>query len=312
MTKYQLEDQITLITGGSQGLGKQFARKYLKETVRTKIIIVSRSPNKLHDAIKDIGGTPKELRKGGTLDLENDRIWYLPCDLSVPEAVNELFETLFECKLIPTQVLACAGGATPKLISDCTGRELEIGVKNNYLTALYVSHKVSQLLPRCHLILFSSEAAFFPFIGYGQYAPLKVAIKSLAFILRQELPNTRVSCIYPGNFLSEGFAHEQLTKPAITRDIEGSSTPITCEECCDRIVWWLRRGYDDITSDFIGWILMSLDMGLNKHNNNSFLWILQLVLGVIGNLFIVPIYMVLLSWDIKKWHKKQSTKRNKN
>ncbi|CAR29948.1 hypothetical protein ZYGR_0AD06390 [Zygosaccharomyces rouxii] len=309
--KYELEDQVVLITGGSQGLGKQFAQKYLNETVRSKIIVVSRSANKLQDAIRDIGGYPKKLQKPRTLDEQNDRIWYAPCDLSVPDAVNELFETLFECKLIPTQVLACAGGATPKLIADCTGRELEVGVQNNYLTALYVSQKVSQLLPRCHLVLFSSEAAFFPFIGYGQYAPMKVAIKSLAFILRQELPDARVSCIYPGNFLSEGYAVEETTKPSITKEIEGSSAAITCAECCNRIVWWLEKGYDDVTSDFIGWILMSLDMGLNKHNNNSFLWILQLIIGVIGNLFIVPIYMVFLSWDIKKWHKKQQTKRGK-
>lgn len=310
--KYELEDQIVLITGGSQGLGKQFAHKYLNETTRSKIVVVSRSANKLQDAIKDIGGEPRRLQKTNLLDNHNDRIWYTACDLSVPTAVNELFETLFECKLLPTQILACAGGAAPKLIADSTGRELEIGVQNNYLTALYISHKVAQLLPHCHLILFSSEAAFFPFIGYSQYTPMKVAVKSLAFILRQELPEARVSCIYPGNFLSEGYAIEETTKPSITKEIEGSSEAITSAECCNKIVWWLEKGYDDITSDFIGWILMSLDMGLNKNNNNSFLWIAQLIIGVIGNLLIVPIYMVFLSWDIKKWHKKQQTKRSKN
>lgn len=308
--KYGLENQVVLITGGSQGLGKQFAHKYLTESTNSKVVVVSRSAQKLQDAIKDIGAQPKRLHRDTTVGDE-ERIWYVPCDLSDPDAVAELFEILFEAKMVPTQVLACAGGATPKLFADLTGRELEIGVHSNYLTALYVSHKVAQLLPRCHLVLFSSAAAFFPFIGYGQYAPMKVAVKSLASILRQELPEARISCIYPGNFLSEGYAIEETTKPSITKEIEGSSKAITCSECCNRIVWWLEKGYDDIPSDFIGWLLMSMDMGLNKHNNNSFLWIVQLILGTVANLLIVPVYMIICSWDIKKWHKKQQVRREK-
>lgn len=305
--KYTLEDQVVLISGGSQGLGKQFALKYYQETINSKIIIVSRNDQRLASTIEEITAGKQEpkqltLTKSWT---DEDRIGYIPCDLSDHRLVAQLFDILAANDLKLTQILACAGGSTPKLFKDLTDEELEAGVKMNYLTTLYLSHKAAQLFPRCHLILFSSETAFYPFIGYAQYAPLKGSVKSLTSILRQELPDMRITCVYPGNFDSEGYAVEATTKPSITKEIDGASDVITCEECCNRIVRWLRRGYDDIIVDFIGWILMSTDMGLNKHHNRSFLWILQLLIGTLANLIIVPIYMAISYRDIKKWHKKQ-------
>ncbi|KAI8386029.1 short chain dehydrogenase [Nakaseomyces glabratus] len=356
-----LEDQVVLIAGGSQGLGKQFGQKYWDESRHSKIILVSRSDVKLRNAITDItggrqepvelvmpevsasepsasgssainlskssnhAGFESELRSNSnrsssslkestnvvthlTTNAADSRIVYIACDLSDPDAVERMFVTLQHNNLLPTQVLACAGGSIPKLFTDLTAKELEMGVKMNYMTTLFVIHKAAQMLPQAHLILFSSSTAFFPFIGYSQYAPAKVSLKALTSILRHELPNTRISCVYPGNFYSEGYVLEEMSKPDITKSIEGSSYPISCEECCDKIVWWLNRGYDDVTTDSIGWFLMSLDMGLNKHNNNSAYWFVQWLIGVIANLLVVPFYMVLCSYQINKWHKQNKNK----
>lgn len=306
--EYKLEDQVVLITGGSQGLGKQFAAKYYHESSRSRIIIVSRSVGKLRQAIEEVTEGevgPCPLTKTDVWSGQ-DRIAYVACDLSDRKAVTQLFEILQANDIAPTQFLACAGGSKPKLFKDLTDEELEAGVKMNYLSALFLCHKVAQQFPFSHLVLFSSETAFFPFIGYAQYSPLKGSIKALVGILRQELSHTRISCVYPGNFESEGYALEELEKPAITKQIEGPSAPISCEECCNRIVRRLSQGYDDITVDFIGWVLMSTDMGLNKHDNYSFLWFLQLILGTLANLIVVPIYMLICASDIKKWHQKQN------
>lgn len=305
--KFPVEHQTLLVTGGSQGLGKQFARKYFAEGTANTVIVVSRSAAKLAAAVKDITGQDaQEL----TVDLEFDskerNMFYIPCDLSDYHATERMYELLLERNLSPTQVMLCAGGSTPKLFKDLTGDELVTGVQVNYMTCLNLAHVLTRKhssLP--HVIFFSSETAFFPFIGYSQYAPMKQSIKALVMILRQEFPESRISCVYPGNFESEGFEVETLTKPEITKSIEGASTPISCDECCNKIVYWLDKGYDDITTDFIGWVLMSTDMGLNKHNNNSFLWILQLLLGCIANLIVVPIYMAMCHWEIKGWLKKQ-------
>ena len=70
-------------------------------------------------------------------------------------------------------------------------------------------------------------------------------------------------------------------------------------------------GYDDITTDFIGWVLMSLDMGLNKSDNKSFLWILQIALGAFANLVLVPLYMVVCRFQIRRGARNEQRKQRK-
>ncbi|EDO17215.1 hypothetical protein Kpol_1035p28 [Vanderwaltozyma polyspora DSM 70294] len=320
---YSLVDQVVLITGGSQGLGKQFAKKYYEEGRNCKIIIVSRSEQKLLKAISDITyyplpdidnnqfllSVPKDSISTREINESGNELYYFPSDLGSYKGVANLFSILAEKSLLPTQIISCAGGSVPKLFVELTREELEAGIDVNYKTTLYVSHFAAQFIPSCHLILFSSVTAFYPFIGYSQYAPLKGSVKALASILRQELPYMRISVVYPGNFQSEGYELENMTKPEITKTMEGASQPITCEECCDKIIWWLKYGYDDITTDFIGWFLMSLDMGLNKHNNKSPLWFLQLLLGAITNLTAVPVHMLICSFQIRSWFKKNEDRR---
>ncbi|CCH61018.1 hypothetical protein TBLA_0D05250 [Henningerozyma blattae CBS 6284] len=319
---FKLNNQIVLITGGSQGLGKSFATKYFKDAINTTVIISSRSEKKLTTASLDIASKARRsvdpskinlAKMTNPIDLSipsaSNRLFYIPCDLSNYNNVQSMFDTLQLHNLLPTQVIACAGGSTPKLFKDLTPTELELGVKTNYLTVLYLAHTVARLLDHCHLILFASSTTFFPFIGYSQYAPMKVSVKALASILRQELPHFRISCVYPGNFKSEGFDNEELTKPSITKIIEGPSAPISSDECRDKILKWLKLGYDDITTDLIGWILMSLDLGLNKHSTSSPLWVLQFLFGVTANLIVVPIYMLFCNIQITKWFKKQHENR---
>lgn len=118
--KFTLEDQVVLITGGSQGLGKEFAKKYYNEAENTKIIIVSRSEARLLDTCNEIR-IEAHLRRETTdegqvqhklaapLDLEQ-RLFYYPCDLSCYESVECLFNVLRDLDLLPTQTLCCAGG----------------------------------------------------------------------------------------------------------------------------------------------------------------------------------------------------------
>lgn len=305
--KYQIDNQVVLISGGSQGLGREFARKYYKDSNST-VIIVSRSEAKLLKAAKEIVNTDKYLdlkdAKGGC------RFMYHSCDVSDITQVENMFDILKAKCIEITQVFCCAGGAIPKLLSDLSGAELSAGIITNYNTALNLTH-VSLKNNVKHLILFSSCTAVYPFIGYSQYAPSKAAIRSLVAILRQEFPNTRVSCVYPGNFDSEGYEEEKLTKPDICYIIEGPSNNISCEECCAKIINFLKRGYDDITTDFIGWLLFACSMGFNTHSTKYFMWPLGWLLGSFFNFFIIPIYMITCTLSIKNWRKKVNGQQNK-
>ncbi|AAS52521.1 AEL164Cp [Eremothecium gossypii ATCC 10895] len=292
--KYELNGQVVLISGGSQGLGRAFAQKYIEESDST-VVIVSRSEEKLTRAGEAICGGARRLGAGGA-----GRLLYYACNLGDAAAVGGLFATLADAGLQVTQVLFCAGGAVPGLFAELSSAQLAAGVEMNYGTALHLAHGAVRHGAR-HLVFFSSAAAVYPFIGYSQYAPLKAALRALVAVLRQECDGVRVSCVYPGNFASEGYAEENRTKPAITAAIEGSSEAISCAACCDKIVRGLRSGYDDVTTDFVGWLLLACNMGFNYHSTTYFLWPLGWLLGALVNLLVVPIYMLLCRWDIHKW-----------
>ena len=98
---------------------------------------------------------------------------------------------------------------------------------------------------------------------------------------------------------------ENKTKPEITKNIEGSSYPISCEKCANIIIDSLDRGFETITTDFIGWVLTTISLGLSPRIFGP----LQAILG-----FIIALIAPIISWfidrDIKNYFKKQkSTKQ---
>lgn len=304
MGKFSVNGQIVLISGGSQGLGESFAKKFVQEGDNV-VVIISRSQGNLEKACNRIAGEAVSLRSYET-DGEV-KLLYHACDASDYGALEELFDLLKAKCLLPDQVYMCAGGSIPKLFLELSPAELSSGILTNYSTAANLAH-VSLRNNVPHLLFFSSEVAFFPFIGYSQYAPLKQSIRALVSILRQEHRDKRITCVFPGNFQSEGYDIENETKPSITRKIEGPSHPITASECRDKIISSLKWGLDDITTDFIGWILMACDQGFNKHGIKQFMFPVAWVLGAILNLLVVPAYMMICSYQIKQWKRKTEQK----
>lgn len=291
-------------------MGLELAKFHYHNNPEKVIVIISRSEQKLIKACHKITGESESCFKPlSEFDIEHSaRLYYQPTDLSVDAEVEKLKGVLLRLPCISRTYLT-AGGAAVKLFKDYTLKELQQGISMNYGASLFLTHVLLQNNICSHLVFFSSEVSFFPFIGYISYTPLKTSLKALVNILRQEFPDVRITNVYPGNFASEGYVEENLTKPEITKQIEGSSKPISVEECRAIIIKNINSGYDDIVTDFIGWVLMACDMGLNKNWNYSKFWFLQLLLGVLANLFIIPIYMVFLNWDIRKYLKKNQQSR---
>lgn len=64
------------------------------------------------------------------------------------------------------------------------------------------------------LVLCSSLAAFYGFIGNTAYCPTKMALRGLAEAMRQEmlLYGIDVHCMFPGSILTPGFVEEVIKK----------------------------------------------------------------------------------------------------
>lgn len=265
-TNFPVEGKTALIVGASQGIGVNLAERLYEKNCST--ILVARTESKLQHQIQNIKEKYPE---------SSAKISYAVADVSNYDECTRLWQTIHPAD--PDILFCCAGSSIPKLFQDLTKVDIELGIDINYKTVINVVHtgfkhalsnNTDNLEPhnfkKRSVVLFSSVVSFFPFIGYSQYAPMKSAIESLSIILRRELSpyNYRVTCVFPGNFQSEGFEEEQKTKPDITKKIEGPSNPIPGDECARLIIDQLDKGYDSITTDFIGWFLGCSVLGISS------------------------------------------------
>ncbi|EGW33950.1 uncharacterized protein SPAPADRAFT_59342 [Spathaspora passalidarum NRRL Y-27907] len=280
--------KTAIIIGASQGIGADLALKLYQKNC--SVILVARTESKLIQQITRI--------KSSIGENENVKLSYYTCDVSNYDNCVDLWQKVVNDGNDPDIIFCCAGSSVPKLFNDLTKQDIQSGITINYNTAINTIHTgFKQLLEKenkhRHVILFSSVVSFYPFIGYSQYAPMKAAIQSLSIVLRQELApyNYRVSCIFPGNFQSEGYEQEQLTKPEITKKIEGSSHAIPGEECADLIIDQLSKGYDTVTTDFIGWLLGCSVLGVLPRQWGFF----QIIVS-----FLFSIFAPLANWFVNR------------
>lgn len=291
---FNVNRKTVVISGASQGLGRQLAITLHARGANT--ILLARSAAKLSSLAEKLNNDK----------IHNDQFATpYPIDLSVSAQVIKFGEYLTTNSIPIDIVVCCAGSSIPKLFTDLSIAELDSGIDINYKTCLYILHTLIPHLKSSspptatkHIVILSSSVAFYSFIGYSQYAPLKSALKSLSDSLRHELKpfNIKVSTVFPGNFASEGYQEENLSKPTITAQIEGSSTPISVESCCDIILNQLNNGTTYVHTDFIGYVLNCFSLGFAPRN----WWLLQIPLALVGACFarLVDIYHEHL---IAKW-----------
>lgn len=295
---FEVFNKIVVVSGASQGLGRSLADKLHDRGA--SLVLLARSKDKLDEI-----ATRHENDKR---HHDQFSIAY-PIDLADAQQVLQFRDFLRKEVIDPDIVFCCAGSSVPKLFTDLSLEELDAGIDINYKTCLYLLHA---LVPgmvldadphdranRKHIVILSSSVAFYSFIGYSQYSPMKTALKALGDSLRQELKplGIKVTTVFPGNFASEGYAEENLTKPSITAEVEGSSKPISVDECSDILLKELDAGTTYIHTDFIGWVLNCFSLGFGPRS----WWPFQIVLALVGALFarLIDLYHESL---IAKWY----------
>jgi short-subunit dehydrogenase len=295
--QFNARGKNVVVTGGSQGLGAELGRQMVVKGA-SSVVLIARTESKLKETVLNISKFRED---------EAQRVSYISADLA---DYDECLRAVSQLDSAPDIVFLCAGSSIPKLFMDLTPTELQNGVSINYNTSLYFTHAVMKLMTsetvdyERNLVFCSSVLGVFPFIGYGQYAPSKAAIRSLSDVLRHESEhyNIRVSCVYPGNFASEGYEEEEKTKPRITKEIEGASEAISVEKCADIVLWWLDRGYDTVYTDMIGWFLGCGMLGMGPRVFSPLQVLIALLLSIIG-----PIYIWITRRDIHNYFKSKKT-----
>lgn len=300
---FEVKGKTGVVSGASQGLGLALAKQLYAKGA--SIIIISRSEDKLKRA-------KKEIEDAKDVTVPNQFVRYLSADLRDYQATSAVIPLLDELKIKKLDFLfCCAGSAHPKYFLNMTHEDLDFGLETNFNTCVNLVQVLAKRMidesavQKCqkdsgfiddmmvtskkqsgnsHIVLISSEVAFYNFIGYAEYGPAKAAIKAFGDSIRHELKpyNVTVHVVFPGNFDSEGYAIENKSKPEACKTIEGPSKPISSEECAKKIIHHMEQGQLYIHTDFIGWVLNSFSLGFNPHTIGIFQIIPALIGSVIG------------------------------
>ncbi|RIB19893.1 hypothetical protein C2G38_1964643, partial [Gigaspora rosea] len=248
---YSVYNQHIYITGGSKGLGKEFAK--LMASKGAHVTISARGQGDLDLALEEI----KEAAQSRE-DYENLKFNVVSADLSkYDDSIRALDEASSKHDgRVPDVIICNAGISLPGIFIERPIDEYEKTMQLNYFGALYTTHEAAKRMAqqgvKGKIVMVSSVAGLCGFLGYSSYAPTKHALRGLAECLRHELIlyDISVHCYFAGTIDTPSYKEEEKIKPKITKDIEGN--PITPKDAAKALYKGICKGNFFITSDIIG------------------------------------------------------------
>ena len=221
--KQPFKDTFTIITGGSQGIGKAIAKEITQ--LGGNVCIIARRLNILKEAVKEI----EEVKTN-----KNQIVEMISCDVIDIDKLKPQIGGFIEKYGIPYYLINCVGQAHPNYIEKLTHKDFKKEMDLNYFGIL---NPILVILPYMmkksegereklglkewkkhyfgHIINISSEAGFLGIMGYSPYCSSKFAIVGLSECLRNELKpyRMRISVVYPVDTKTPGLEIDEATKP---------------------------------------------------------------------------------------------------
>ena len=231
-----LAGKHVIVTGGSQGIGLETARRVAARGGR--VSIVARREDRLREAAADIGRV----------------VAWVSADVTDPVAVDAGFAVLTEQQGACDLLVSCAGIAHPGYFE-----QLELEVFRSQMDLIYFGtlHAIRAVLPAMvergsgGIVGVSSGAALIGVFGYGAYAPAKFAVRGLMETLRAEYAHRGLylACAFPSDTLTPGFEEENRLKPPECAAASGGITPKTAAAMAAAIVRGIEKERKMITAD---------------------------------------------------------------
>jgi 3-dehydrosphinganine reductase len=212
------ENKLTLITGGSSGIGLALAKEI---TARGgNIAILARHADALEQAAAEIAACKVNA---------DQKVYTLPADIVDYEALSAVL-TKFKAEVgVPDIVINSAGVAHPGRF---TALPLEIFhwmMDVNYFGTVNVLKLLLPEIQERHsgtVVNISSMAGFIGVYGYSAYGASKFAITGFSDVLRSELKpyGVQVSVVFPPDTDTPQLKYESQFKPFITKEVAGSAS----------------------------------------------------------------------------------------
>jgi NADP-dependent 3-hydroxy acid dehydrogenase YdfG len=228
--KRPFKNQVVLITGASQGIGKAVAVAFAQQGA--SVILAARSADRLDEVAQQIH------------DLGSEAL-SVPTDVTSPEAVNELVNKAMDrFGRIDVLVNNAGIGKVAPVESTTFGDDLRQTLQASVFGAINVTQSVLPILRQQGsgtIVNMSSVMGRKAFARFGSYAIVMHAVSALSDALRQELTGTniRVSVIHPA-----------LTATDLLREVDEAQmpppfrhmTPLSAEDVAHSVISAVRRG----------------------------------------------------------------------
>jgi short-subunit dehydrogenase len=195
------EDQVALVTGASQGLGRAFAEQCAR--LGMDLILVALPDSGLAQLAQGIG-----LLYGVRTD-------YVEMDLTAPGNAETLAQWISRQGLRVSVLINNAGVGYNSRFEDSTLRENESCILLNNLALVKITRLLLPELkrhPRAFVLNVASMAAFFPMPFMPVYGPSKTFILNFSLALREEMRGTpvSVSVLCPNGIRTNGECRQKI------------------------------------------------------------------------------------------------------
>jgi short-subunit dehydrogenase len=196
-----LKDKIVLVTGSSDGIGKEIALRLAKE--KTKLVLLSRNL----DQLKKVAET---AIKEGAIEVKT-----IQCDLRNLEEIKSAVDGIksIDC------LINCAGIWQKVNDLDSISEEETLDVINTNLTGLILI--TQKLLPKLKeskeaaIINISSRSGYSAQKGQSVYSASKYGVRGFTEVLREDLKESeiRVAGVYQGGTNTKMFKKVEESIP---------------------------------------------------------------------------------------------------
>ncbi len=171
-----MRKRISIVTGATGGLGREFVKLLLKEDV-DEIWMVARNTEKLNKLNEDYGS----------------KIVPISCDLSQIKSLDVIEGMLLECKPLVCYLINNAGGGRMGSYNEFSKAEIEAHIMTHCTaTAVLCSLCIPYMEKGSHIVNMASQAAFQPVPYINLYAAGKAFVRSYTRALNVELKDTGI------------------------------------------------------------------------------------------------------------------------